>query len=211
MTDKKVVVDIDGVLAEFTYAYSTLAHKVSGGLVPKAHSTGRQQTWDWDGQYSKQLMDECWKRIDESDSFWAELPLLCSASEVEELHRLKHEGDVSILYLTGRFDMPTNSVADQTRYWLEKYDFPQGELAFSTHKADFLRARGETPMSIIDDKPETIEELANSPFPIVCRDWTYNRHLDLGIPRVYSLGEWIHGVMSHAATWYSEKADEVGV
>lgn len=204
MNEKQVVViDIDGVLAEFTYSYSTLAHKISDGNVPPAHSTGRQQTWDWDGQYSKQLMNACWRAIDESDSFWAELPLLVSYPEIEELQRLRDK--VSIMYLTGRLVTPQNSVEDQTRYWLHKHGFPEGELCFATDKGAFLNSRGLSPLSVIDDKPETLNQLFDGGHRVFCRDWPYNRHLTEELPRVYSLGEWTHNIFDSVDTWYAEK------
>ena len=179
-----VVIDIDGVLAEFTYKFTELAHEISSGFSPEPWSSGSQKSWEF--PFSKALSDACWNVIDEDPRWWARLPLIPTESEVQELHLLRRKAN--IVYLTGRLDK--GDVETRTRYWLSKHNFPEGKLDFATKKMDYLSSKGINPVSIIDDKPSTINVLHDSNYNIVARDWPYNRHLE-GVPRVASISEWI--------------------
>lgn len=181
-----VVFDIDGVLADFTYAFSTLTEGVG-------HTPGAQQTWKFTGP-SKDI-NKAWRMIDASSDWWRKLNLLPTQSEVEEMRTLAKR--VDIVYMTGRQDKG-NDVKGQTEKWLLGYGLPHGEVMLENDKVrgcDIVEVTQRDIIGIIDDKPETVADLTAAGFNAYVRDWPYNRAVGLRIPRVSSVGEFVHQMM----------------
>jgi hypothetical protein len=177
--DRPVVAfDIDGVLADFCYGFTTL-HEGKG------RSQGAQPTWDFAGH-----VDPTWEKVDASRYFWHELPCLASSAERSEMRALADRAD--ILYITGRQE-GDNDTFGQTRRWLHDWVFPHGNLILTTDKTPILAGFGSALVGVIEDRPTLISTMWKAGLPVYVRDWQYNREIDSRVEgRVSSLGEFVY-------------------
>ncbi len=190
-----VVFDIDGVLADFSYGFSSLA--VNRGWMDRPNFNEEILTWSLspDTLTSGQV-NEIWREIDHSNIFWRNLPPLFPQHHIQQLHALKEEFDLEFWYVTGRSEGKDNQTREQTLYWLWQYRLPDSEnLIMSNDKPGVLgdlRADHEI-VSIIEDNPKNIKDLRIHNWPVVQMVYPYNEiatHVD--VPRVHSLGEYIN-------------------
>ena len=188
------VVDIDGVLADFTHGFSSLTTRL--GLTEKSWTCGEQPTWEW-GELTEENSSLAWGAVRAGDSFWRNLHPIPSQGEIGRLYVLKSK--VDIVYMTGRVGVTSQK---QSEDWLHWYGFPLAPVIMETDKlAGILDLNAASPegrvISIIDDKPDTLLQLTRNnsvqPLDVCTRDWPYNRHI-WTTRRVSSLGEWIAGV-----------------
>lgn len=193
---KTIILDIDGVLADFVWGFTTK----SGGMFGKPatpYGNGGQPDWNFSrgsGLSSKQV-SAVWEQIKLSPSFWESLPLLATETDLLELHRLERQG-INLVYMTGRMGVDAKR---QTANWLAHYGFPRGDLRVleGGSKAAYLGSGYEEPYApdrsvrgILEDKPGECLDLWTRGWPVFIRDWQYNRHV-MGIPRVSSVMEFL--------------------
>lgn len=174
-----VVLDVDGVLAEFTEALLRFA-----GREPR--SSGRQPTWGFP-EFSNEEWAALWERMEREPDFWLTPERIPSWAEVAELNALARH--TRIVYATSR---PKYARA-QTERWLRICDFPVGGVLVTKAKPRRIAGRIGPIAGMLDDSPAIVEEALAAKLPITVRDWPYNRHVVA--PRVYSLGEFIGGLM----------------
>lgn len=180
--------DLDGVLCDFSYSWTQLAHRKFGVDV---QSQGAQQSYGYKNLTSKQR-SAMWDAIDQSSFFWQSFEPLVTHAEIEDMHTLS--GHYDLVYITGRTDKGT--VHDQTEHWLRRYGLPSYPILFTQDKVETLidHARGTGVRAFIDDKPSIIEEMQDARFPIYIRDWPYNRMLTAP-KRVGSVGEFVWNIL----------------
>src|SRR5574338_51657 len=124
----KVVFDLDGVLADFVWAFSGLGKEKFGwGQIPNS----KQMHWDWVKDIthtglteSKEQENILWDIVDKSPDFWETLPVLCDGYDIRSMNDLR-DNYAQVVYCTNRFG---DTVRAQTARWLVQHDFPDGEL-----------------------------------------------------------------------------------
>lgn len=201
MTERTIVVDIDGCLADFCWGFS--------GLLGRPHSNGQQKTWLFDSPATD--IARAWARVDESKRWWLDLPPLVTEPEVYDLGRLAR--DVRFVYMTGREDRG-NDTLEQTTRWLKMMGLPQGAVILEGDKVrgvGNMQRSGVDVIAVIDDRPRTLTRLAHdlgsTGLPVFARRWAYNEPKGLcdengddgacRIPmRVGSMGEFVREVRS---------------
>lgn len=181
-----VVLDIDGVLAEFTYSFCQVMRMLHQDGDYDLHTSGGQQSWGWE-DIPEEVVSRTWASIHVTPSFWSTLAVIPSIPEVNGLHALKNS--VDFLYLTGR----RTDTRDVTADWLNEMDFPEGKLILTNQKHIALQRHDTEALAILEDSPANIELLKKFGFPVFIRDWPYNREVG-GVTRVSSLGEFIQEV-----------------
>lgn len=174
-----VVFDIDGVLANFTRGFTSIAAEL--GLVEEAWDNDQQPTWDFNFH-----VDPVWAVVNDVPDFWRNLPVLARDQDIEAMWRLH----VPILYLTGRRG-PTN-VVDQTERWLLDHGFPLGEIVLSSGKAGYLAHRKHEVLAVIDDSPHVLADLLAGGFPVTAKRAPYN--LGLAMRYVGTVKEFINSL-----------------
>ena len=203
MKDEIIVVDIDGVLADFSLSFTALMSRRSD---EKTQSTRFQQTWRFeDSGYSKESVKDAWDYIDGNPSWWTALIPIPSRLEFSLLREL--ETHYTVVYLTNRHE--TDAVRDATQDWLNIYRI-KGGLVFTSDKAAWCSSRNV--VGIIEDKPANIDAMNNAGLPVHCRQWEYNK--DCAGMVVTSLGEFCNIYLasnnSSATTKPSNPKDIVG-
>lgn len=138
----RVVLDVDGVLADFILGFTTLANRMFGTPV---YTTLEQKAWD---SYEGLTDAECTQTLEAaklSPTFWQDLPPLASP---EELARLAFVAAAHDLYfVTSRFGVGAKV---QTEAWLRRHGVPSPTVIVSDAKGEVAKAvRAEI---LLDDK-----------------------------------------------------------
>ena len=182
----KIALDIDGVLADFTYSWRRLGAK---HFDIEVYSCGGQLQWDFKDLTQPQE-NRLWRLIDDND-FWRNMYPLVSHGEIEHLRAVSQEVDIA--YVTSRKDR--GDTAEQTREWLQAHGFPNADQLYQAReKAPVLKGIGAT--TLLDDNPRHLDEVTEAGIDVWVRDWPYNRDHGEGLPRVGSLSEFLGRYMN---------------
>ncbi len=190
-----VVFDIDGVLADFAYGFSS--HAVSRGWMDRPNFNEEILTWNWHPDtLTKGQVNDLWREVDHSTIFWQNLPPLFPQHHIQQLHALKEEFDLEFWYVTGRSEGKDNQTRKQTLRWLWQYKLPDSEnLLMNNNKSQVLLqlSANHEIVSVIEDNPKNIQDLWLNGWPVVQMVYPYNELAsEDDIPRVHSLGEYIN-------------------
>lgn len=175
-----VVLDIDGVLADFCTAFTQLA--VNQGLIPEAFGGDEAKVWAFDFP-----VDPVWEEVSKSRVFWERLDPLIDEEDLSAIHAAATE--CNIAYITSRKE--TGNVAEQTKRWLMNCDLPEGTLFLpnTRDKSGIVLAAKHQMAGMLDDNPDTLIALANEGVPIVARVWPYNA--GIAVPHVNSVAQFV--------------------
>lgn len=167
-------IDVDGVLANFVSAYSALLSEVSGRVLPS------KEVDEWNYEHGLGLssgeVNEAWRRIKRSKSFWADLDHMPGVDKAL-FERLNEIGKIhEVYYITSR---PGTRSQEQTQVWLEfgGIDFPT--VMISSEKA--LAVMAVAADVYIDDRLANANSVmaavraAGTLQRVYLQDATYNR------------------------------------
>jgi 3-deoxy-D-manno-octulosonate 8-phosphate phosphatase KdsC-like HAD superfamily phosphatase len=169
-----IVLDIDGVLADFTYGVTS--------RLGSAISQGAQPQWNIPGLDSNRDMLH-------DPYFWDDLPPVVSYAEIDQLGLLVEKYGITVAYVTNRNE---DSVVT-TKQWLYAMGLPDAQVIYTTDKTEACEEIEEGDgviIGIIEDSPHNIPALQRAGFPVYIRDWMYNR--DVRGDRVFSFGEFLY-------------------
>lgn len=201
---ENIVIDIDGVLAEFNRPFAALLAKAAN--IPASTFTFTQ--WDWDRQAGvpDACIDHVWKSITEGEwspavwEFWSELQPRTGAREL--LHWITSHP----LFYTPHFVTARNpALYNVTHEWLTRvFNLRHPRLIMSPNK-DHICA-GLEATYFVDDKYATCVDVHRmcGAYTVVCLlDASYNRpaHADHHLHRLSSLREFLELLKSHARGW----------
>ncbi len=190
-----VGIDLDGVLADFTFGWRQLAARLFGdedGLT--VHSTGGQKDWYF---ISDEQAKKMWAEIDASNTWWSSLECLIGLGEITDVHRVAEEFE--IIYLTSRDPVRSPSCKGQTLLWLYDNGLPQGRLEFASNKPAFWDAHEGELVGHLDDSPAILQSMRDAGYNIYARDWPYNREVK-NVKRVSSVSEFCIDLISDLYT-----------
>lgn len=187
-----VICDVDGVLADFTWGFTSILEKRPRGC-------GTQLTWEF--QATGPEISRAWAEVDGSKTFWQELRPLMSESDVDDFRYLTR--NVHPVYMTSRKDAG-NDTQGQTERWLRMMGMPQGVVILESDKATAVKqgvegTNGEfvEVVGFLDDSPTTVNKMCDvlRAGKVHIRDWSYNRDaVTHRAVRVSSLGEFAQRV-----------------
>jgi len=180
MKRQKIVVDMDGVCADFAAGFTKLGKML--GLLVNPISTPTQATYGFD-DLPREVKALIWDKIIASPRFWRDLPSLLSPEEIVALRNLeKHE----LYFLTARLG---NNPKGQTEMWLAERGIycptvvvlasyrPDPTLHAPLLKRAFCKAIGAH--WFIDDKPAIVREVGFEPGILsVLREWQYSKDFE---------------------------------
>lgn len=179
----RVLIDIDGVLADFCLSYTSVARSL--GLSEGAWSTSEQKTWYIEVFDNKVV----WDSIKNSWNWWMGLNPLIDDTEVVLLNDVIQTHN--IYFVTNRPSTKGLSAEAQSRAWLSSLGVMVDHASVIATKSG---TKGKLAKALdidiaIDDRPENITEMSAENIKCVVRAWQYNK----GLPhkRVQTLKQFI--------------------
>ena len=190
MSPGPLMVDVDGVLAEFVYGFRSLANKM--WQVP-VYLTPNQQTWAFDDLTAAQE-SAVWEAIRSSETFWQDLGALCPVKAWRRIAALCSSRDV--YFVTSRIG-PT--AKRQTQLWLTRHGIKDPTVIVVGPKRKGLAAKLLQPSASIEDNAENATAIStDNPATVsYLLDRPYNRRLGpdgLDVVRIHDIGEFLDAV-----------------
>lgn len=177
MKSKTIMFDIDGVLADFVWSFTTEAHKLDPSVV--VIPTTQQHSWNMKNIMDSKLVNKVWRVIEKEHMWWIGIPPCVPDVVFDSIHKLKITNDV--VFCTGRDSRGTHSVTYQTGLWLTNHavGIPTNVIA-SKCKGEIARALGVN--YAIDDRASNaamVHWLTNGECRSYIIDRPYNANADL--------------------------------
>lgn len=144
MRKKRVGVDVDGVLSDFTSPCLKIASEINGRVMTEADIT----SWDLDSLVPPDLVKEMWSRM--AHMGCRDFQVLPGA--LEGMERLKEIADIYIV--TAHMSGSKTWSHDREEWLMEHFKIPSHKVVHTKAKYIFT---GEY---LIDDKPQNIDEWA---------------------------------------------------
>lgn len=196
-----VIFDIDGVIADFALALSTIASRYFHVL---PFSTAEQETFQGLKEHlTKIQINQVRERVDREPGFWKGVPCLLSEYDKRAMYMLSEEG-VELVYLTNRPEHNSTSqcMSAQTLDWLYANGIPRGTIVPTLDKATWLAdnilANPDMyeVLGVIEDAPRNIAAYRERGVAVTVRDWQFNRDVEPDAPRVSSVVEFCDSILS---------------
>lgn len=177
----KVALDMDGVLADFCWAFSSLIHNTIDPSVQPVHP---DKVYQYNFGIDDDTISEAWEAVKASYNWWETLPCLLSRDEKVLVNHLAEQHEIVII--TSRVATKGMPVHEQTRNWLWANGLPyQIDIFVESRRTKGLRCAQEGVDLLVDDSPDVIE--AAKPYcDVVIRSWPYNQHVQ-DVTRIDSL------------------------
>lgn len=199
----KVGIDCDGVIANFSLAFSQLLRKIYGSQLPLVTDRDMILAWDWDVWYplSKKEISAAWDVLMEEEDFWETLKVLDIPQYRYLKAQLNGKEHIDVFFITSRAPCKGKTLTQQTMNWLSKMSWKNPQVIVTAHKGEVAHALGLN--FFIDDKIENVLDVAHH--APKCRayvlDYPYNRHPYedfANLRRAKALREFVDDVVNHA-------------
>lgn len=165
----RLLIDIDGVLAEFTTSFSKIAAEL--GLVEAPFGSSDVEQWQW---IPKESEGQVWDVVKSSYNWWMSLEPLIGPQEVTLLNDMIDKHDV--YFVTSRPRTKGLSAEKQSEYWLSG-------IGVNTDKASVIATKTGTKGALAsalnidigwDDHLQNLADLHKHGVIAVARPWKYN-------------------------------------
>lgn len=156
-----VAFDVDGVLTDFTLAFTTLGKEVTGHGVAKGQRV--QQTWSYGNDpatpsFTPEDEAKTWEEIRRSRTFWYDQPSLLIHADLLAMDRLAESHD--IVYVTDR--SAGVGPLGQTIAWLseEGVPFPSNVMCRGVTGMSKVETVAQLKaVAVLEDSPANLKEL----------------------------------------------------
>jgi len=119
----KVMLDIDGCLANFILPFSQVGHEMFGTEVVKGCEGMKE--WDSIGGMTPDQQGKVWETVEKDPAFWCNMPIIISGKSAKMLRELDKLKRHDFYYVTSRRGL---SAKHQTKIWLYEHDLPRWDL-----------------------------------------------------------------------------------
>lgn len=201
----KISIDVDGVLADFTKAFVKVLNKSSGfEMVP---SNYQPPEWNWPDRFGVGVQAAGWAMVKETKDFWLGLDPLPGARELYEFFYSGAAQKVEIYFVTARARSLGQTLAAQTRQWIETHVGWANNWNVITVDSSDKKPQVFESVGIkysLDDYDKTVRYTQIAQHPTIYRtlqcehhpfllnqSWNHFAH-DLDSVRVYSVAEYLN-------------------
>jgi uncharacterized HAD superfamily protein len=196
--------DVDGVLADFVFGFTTLANELFG---TKIITTPEQVSWNfrtW-GLMTKEQENATWDALKQDPYWWARLQSLAPRETFEQINALQVANDV--VFATSRVS-DVSPPGWQTKRWLRDHGIYSPSVVVTSKKGEMARAiqanfsiedKLENAWCIhwISDKPQTVSYIINRPY----NQLPVTPEIGKALPRVATVDQFLNLI-----TWPKETA-----
>ena len=149
---KAVIFDCDGVLADFSLGFTSLARELFGNRVA-LRTSQTQARWDFTDIMPPMDVNSVWDAIEASDSFWQDL-VPCVGGEI--FFRISALSLVRPVYFVSARSQGPNT-KQQTEAWLNRQGVERPTVVISSSKGSV--AAGVNAEFVIEDMPEFLWDI----------------------------------------------------
>lgn len=165
---KKLGVDVDGVIADFSGKFLQLANKRFG----TEFTALDQHDWDFKPWFTKEQVDAVWELdIKPTENFWAKLMPLPGVGTLKSVGQ-----QAELFFITSRVPTVGMSARGQTCAWLRNWfylTFPTVIVVDSPSQKVSI-AKALELGAVIDDKIETVVQMHEAGIRTYCKLTPYN-------------------------------------
>ena len=150
-----VVIDIDGVLADFNSAFRRLL--ISRGAEMKPFECEDPSKWHWFEHYgaTKTQADAAWGYVEQNPFWWNSLGLHRDVDQTVDTHLWKVCCKHEVTFITSR----PAGCRDATVHWLkDKFTFEHDPMVIVTPRTKVPALISLAPDVVLEDKGETLVE-----------------------------------------------------
>jgi len=153
MSSKRIMFDIDGVLAEFLSPFTHLARGMFPTALEKVISHVEQESWDSvaafgiNSKLTRREQGAVWDRLKADKNFWRNLPTMVTYPTWQRIRALHL--DYPVYFVTSRVGV---EAWEQTRDWLIMQGITFPSVVITSYKGEFAHAARIT--HSIEDKAE---------------------------------------------------------
>lgn len=134
---KVILFDMDGVLANFITAFTTLGNKLFGTPIV---DNQEHPSWDFRDSLTSEQQSEIWGVLRNTANWWASLSSLVSAEVFERIEDLTYWYEV--YFVTHRMHDVYFPAGEQTIRWLHDYGILHPRVIVSPNKGEIAKAVG---------------------------------------------------------------------
>ena len=180
-----VFCDVDGVLADFSSAFSALV----SSKFPELSLTHTSEVRDWywkEHGWTAEHFAWGWRQVRKAENWWEQVKPLASPEVFARIAAL--HTTVPIIFATARTISGGDSTQMQTIRWLEAQGIERPLVITRTSRA----ANGHSdksdlaeifqPRLVIDDAPDTVRKFARKGVTVLVPPWPYTEGLDKEFP-----------------------------
>lgn len=199
---KRLMLDIDGVIADFVLGFTTAAKTL--GLIDAPYSTREQEGWAFPFDESK-----VWGYLNCCPNWWLTLEPLVSKYEVQCLADLCRAEGIEVHFLTSRPEARRGmSVTEQARLWLTSVagwpaEFESWNVACSGNGNKGLYCVVHEIQLAVDDRPENVKSIEGAGI----RAWLYLQSYNRGTG-LTSVDGWEHLLRHLRGFWRKKEGRE---
>ena len=200
---RPIMIDLDGVLAQFDPAPTEIANRLWPGKIPTGYRPG---DWYWSDVLNKKEWDAIWDEIIKTPDFWLSLsPYPESLIALSFYLGNENPGQV-VYFITSRTETAGLSAQAQSERWLNRYGlFPRHDWLRYGQRSRVIRVEHPSDKrkwvedlnigASLDDKIETVRDLQKIPgHAAFLMDRSWNRNLTGVKYRVNSMAEFLQSV-----------------
>lgn len=166
-----IMVDLDGVLANFSKRFSEYCREEFGEKYPIIDES-MIEDWDWTKWYNNihpGQVEYIWKKIINTRNFWTTLELLNESEWLYFLNKLNDDtighnvtmnpniAQLNVYFITARERTKGSTVSNQSAYWLSKNGWDNPIVLESRDKEKLIKYLNIK--FVIDDKAENLIDI----------------------------------------------------
>lgn len=188
----KVIVDVDGVLANYNAGIADIARDLYGIELP-LHPRDITDWYQCSKMIGKERWVVVWDRVMRDPQFLSGLPPLATPNEFARLESLNLTSD--LYFVTNRSVFGAKTITEQ---WLMGHGISAPTVVLSRHKG--FAAAGIEADFVIDDSPQNVMDIyRDSPkTKIYLMSYPYNREVEyLATKCVNSFGEFLDDIYDY--------------